>query len=211
MPGDDLRLGLIGAGKRPASAAESAAPIRELTLLRRVGEGDRDAFEQLYRIYYPRLFSYLFRILRQAEVVEETLNDVMMVVWRGADGFRGDSRVSTWIFGIGYRQALKTLRRSKTQPSLLGPENAGEPLDDRSETTRQEREIHLALSAVLERLSPEHRAVVELTFYYGYSYREIASIVGCPPNTVKTRMFHARRKLRTLMPEWRRGEPATSR
>ena len=61
-------------------------------------------------------------------------------------------------------------------------------------------ELRVAVSRALSALPVEHRAVVTLTFFHGYSYGEIASIVQCPPNTVKTRMFHAREHLRRLLP-----------
>ena len=180
----------------------SDEPLDERRLLTRIAEGDRGEFEKLYRAYYPRLFGYLFRLIRDAGAVEETLNDVMLAVWRQAGQFRGDSRVSTWIFGIAYRQAMRSVRRTKSQPLLVEPEDHLLPVDSRdAETETLESELRLTLNAALEQLTPEHRAVVELTYYYGYSYADIGRIVGCPENTVKTRMFHARRKLRSLVPE----------
>ena len=188
-----------------SAANAEAERLDELALLRRVAAGDREAFERFYHLYYPRLFSYLFRIIRRVELVEETLNDVMMAVWEGADGFREKSRVSTWVFGIAYRQALKALRRRGRQPSLVSPEGLDEETLGVQDRRLEGRALRLAMSDALEELTPEHRAVVELTYYYGCTYREIGEIVGCPENTVKTRMFHARRRLRGLL-----AEPASS-
>lgn len=198
---NDIKLGLASGAAASGKTARGAAPLEEAALLARVAERDRVAFEQLYRVYYPRLFGYLFRILRRVGVVEETLNDVMMAVWRQAGQFRGDSRVSTWIFGIAYRQAMRSIRRTKSQPVLVEPEDRLLTVESDAEKSTMERELRLTLAASLELLSAEHRAVVELTYYYGYSYAEIGQIVGCPENTVKTRMFHARRRLRNLVPE----------
>src|SRR3954447_2689929 len=83
----------------------------ELTLLRRVATKDRKAFEALYHIYYRRLFGYLLKLTRRAELVEEVLNDVMLAIWKGAPSFDGPSRPSTCIFGIPYHKALKGLPR----------------------------------------------------------------------------------------------------
>ena len=83
----------------------------ELTLLRRVATKDRKAFEALYHLYYRRLFGYLLKLTRRAELVEEVLNDVMLAIWKGAASFDGRSRPSTWIFGIAYHKALKALAR----------------------------------------------------------------------------------------------------
>lgn len=199
---DETRIDLgDGAGAKGGPGAP-AAPVDETELLERIADGDREAFERLYKVYYPRLFGYLFRILRRVGAVEEVLNDVMLAVWKQAGQFRGDSRVSTWIFGIAYRQAMRSTRRSRSQPILVQPEDPLAAVEsDDAEQHAIERDLRLSLAKALERLSLEHRAVVELTYYYGYSYAEIGSIVGCPENTVKTRMFHARRKLRRLVPE----------
>ena len=180
-------------------------PDDELALLRRVAAKDRKAFEALYHLYYRRLFGYLLKITRRAEVVEEVLNDVMLAIWKGAGSFDGRSRPSTWIFGIAYHKALKALAR---QPAGIGSGGDGgdeaerpEPVDhDEPESLAARRELAGVLGRAIGALSPEQRAVVELTYYYGMAYQEIAEIVGCPVNTVKTRMFHARRRLRELLP-----------
>lgn len=177
-------------------------PDDELSLLRRVAAKDRKAFEVLYHLYYRRLFGYLLKITRRAEVVEEVLNDVMLAIWKGAASFDGRSRPSTWIFGIAYHKALKALAR---QPNRLGEEGEEterpEPVDhDEPERLAARRELATVLGRALGALPAEQRAVVELTYYYGLAYQEISEIVGCPVNTVKTRMFHARRRLKELLP-----------
>jgi RNA polymerase sigma factor (sigma-70 family) len=188
----------------------SLAPDDEPALLRRVAAQDRKAFEALYQIYYRRLFAYLFKVTRRGELVEELVNDVMFAVWTGAARFDGRSRVSTWIFGIAYHKALKALARNASP--LGGP--AAQPADDgradrdaalaapseEPESLITRRELASTLGKALGTLSPEQRAVVELTYYYELSYHEISAIVGCPVNTVKTRMFHARRRLKELLP-----------
>jgi RNA polymerase sigma factor (sigma-70 family) len=173
----------------------------ELTLLRRVAAKDRRAFETLYNLYYRRIFGYLLKLTRRAELVEEVLNDVMLAIWKGAATFDGRSRPSTWIFGIAYHKALKALAR-RPQEAAEGPEEGHpEPVDaEEPESLAVRREVAGVLGRAIGALSPEQRAVVELTYYYGLAYQEIAEIVGCPVNTVKTRMFHARRRLKELLP-----------
>lgn len=179
----------------------------DLSLLRRVAARDRKAFEALYALYYRRLFAYLLKLTRRAELVEEIVNDVMFAVWTGAARFDGRSRPSTWIFGIAFHKAMKALARQE-------PRHAGEPdrhlrrtaepmaegAEDEPEALLTRRELAGTLGRALGALSPEQRAVVELTYYYEMSYPEIAQVMGCPVNTVKTRMFHARRRLRELLP-----------
>ncbi|MEA2602157.1 MAG: hypothetical protein QOF89_3149 [Acidobacteriota bacterium] len=175
-------------------------PDDELVLLRRVATKDRKAFEALYHIYYRRLFGYVLKLTRKADVVEEVVNDVMLAIWSHAPGFDGRSRPSTWIFGIAYHKALKALARRPpaAEDGAEGPEPVAA---DEPESLAARRELATVLGRALHSLSPEQRAVVELTYYYGLAYAEIAEIVGCPVNTVKTRMFHARRRLKELLPE----------
>jgi RNA polymerase sigma-70 factor (ECF subfamily) len=174
----------------------------EHELLRRVAAKDRVAFEELYHRYYPRLFGYVFRLTRRADLVEEVLNDAMLAIWTHAARFAGRSRPSTWIFGIAHHKALKALGRLRPHQQATGEEprdsDALEPLGPDSLLDR--RELRGLLGQALRRLSTEQRAVVELTYFHDFSYQEIAQILDCPVNTVKTRMFHARRRLRDLLP-----------
>ena len=91
------------------SEAAAAANERDLATLRRL-RSEAGAFEALYREFYPRLFDFLLRMLGSPRDVEEAINDTMLVVWRKADGFAERSKVSTWIFGIAYKKALKRLQ-----------------------------------------------------------------------------------------------------
>jgi RNA polymerase sigma-70 factor (ECF subfamily) len=177
------------------------APDDDLLLLRRVAAKDKKAFEALYHLYYRRLFAYVFKIVRRADLVEEVVNDVMLAIWSHAQSFDGRSRASTWIFGIAYHKALKALARRPAPAETGGEKEAPEPVDgDEPESLLARRELAGVLGRALHALSPEQRAVVELTYFYGRSYQEIAGIIGCPVNTVKTRMFHARRRLKELLP-----------
>jgi RNA polymerase sigma-70 factor (ECF subfamily) len=176
----------------------------EFLLLQRIAAKERGAFEEIYALYYRRLFSYLFKLTRRAEMVEEVLNDVMLVIWNKAASFDGRSRPSTWIFGIAYHKAMKALaqRRPAEQATEDRDREPLEPVDlEEPESMLARRQLATTVGRALLAISAEQRAVVELTYYYGLSYQEIAGIVGCPVNTVKTRMFHARRRLRDLLPE----------
>src|ERR1022692_2145837 len=83
-------------------------------LLKAIAAGDRRALETLYLSYYRRLARFLSRFTPHYENVEEIVNDTFMAVWQGARDFRSASQVSTWIFGIAYRVALKSLRQQKS-------------------------------------------------------------------------------------------------
>ena len=170
----------------------------DASLLRRVREQDVAAFEQLYRRHHTRLSRFILGIVKAPEKVEEVLNDTMLVLWERPESFRGDSRLSTWLFGIAYRKAMKA--RSRLDPAVEDPEqDTRASLDPDPEMLAGERRTGIALGAALDRLSPAHRAVVDLTYAHELGYREIADIVGCPVDTVKTRMFHARKHLKSAL------------
>ncbi|HEX7113298.1 MAG TPA: sigma-70 family RNA polymerase sigma factor [Mizugakiibacter sp.] len=191
MPRADSRDARPDAGRRPA-------PPDEAALVARVAAADRTAFEALYRAYYPRLRRFLERMTRRLPLVEEVLNDTMMVVWRRAHTYDRVSKVSTWIFAIAYRQALKALSRvDDAVPPADGDEAV--PAHAQPESVLQREQWRAHLGQALGALSAEQRAVIELTYYNGYACREVAEIMGCPVDTVKTRMFYARRKLKTLL------------
>ena len=188
---------------RPSSEPmESETPDQiDVELLNRVIDGDRDALRRLYLNYYDRLLRFMLRITYRLDLAEEGVNDVMLVVWQNGRSFRGNSKVSTWIFGIAYRTALKLAEKSRRHSSRtvsMENENFYEPATPNEEHINEERCDWL--DAGLGRLSAEHRAVIELTYYHGYSYQQIAGIMDCPINTVKTRMFYARARLRKILP-----------
>lgn len=175
-----------------------AASLDEALLLGRVATTDGDAFETLYHVYYPRLRRFLERVTRRPHLVEEILNDTMMVVWRKAYAYNFGSKVSTWIFAIAYRKALKALKGIDDAVDFDPDENTAHLMPG-PEGELQQKEVRAYLGRAMSALSAEQRAVIELTYYEGYAYREIADILGCPVDTVKTRMFHARRKLKALL------------
>lgn len=180
----------------------SADDDTDLKLLARVGEGDRAAFQELHSRYYGALLRFVYRITRRLDLAEESVNDVMLVVWRDSRAFAGRSSVSTWIMGIAYRKAMKAVVKAQRWSQRLMAVDFAEWLEHsgpQAEPTEHD-DLRDLLDAALARLSPDHRAVVELTYFHGCSYEEIAAIVGCPVNTVKTRMFHARAKLKKLLP-----------
>ena len=170
----------------------------EVELLGRVAAEEMEAFETLYRLYTPRLQRFVRGITRQPVLVEEILDDTMMVVWRKAYTFNHTAKVSTWILAIAYRQSLKSLKRLGHLPELDAYENAS-VVASGPDDELQLQELRKHLDDALGTLSAEQRAVMELTYYFGYACREIAQIMGCPVDTVKTRMFYARRKLKACL------------
>jgi RNA polymerase sigma-70 factor (ECF subfamily) len=169
---------------------------RDLELLGRIARGDRHAFEAFYRDYHGRLTRFLARLTPQRTVVEEVVNDTLWTVWRNASAFRGSSRVSTWVMGIAWRCGLKAVRRSAGEASARGVEPAEPPATQ----PFAEHETREWIRQGLRQLPAEQRTTLELAYYFGHSLEEIAQIMDCPVGTVKGRLFHARIKLRNLLP-----------
>lgn len=184
----------------PAADGPDSPDARERALLRLVVAHDRRAFERLYRDYFPRLVRFIRQVTRRPDLVDEVLDDVMLVVWRRADTFTGTCRVSTWVFGIAYRQSLKHLERD-TRHARLPEAPVEEDVADDPMVGVMQQQSAARLRGALDVLSVEQRAVVELTYFHDCAYREIAEALGCPVDTVKTRMFHARRKLLAALGE----------
>jgi RNA polymerase sigma factor (sigma-70 family) len=181
--------------QNPAKADEATSD--EAVLLRRIAVGDREAFETLYRGYFPRLTRFLERVMRRPHAVEEVLNDTMLVVWRKAATFNAKSKVSTWIFSIAYRKALKAIKRF--DDAVEADDQAFESTLPGPESALMHKQRGALLLKQIGRMSADHRAVIELTYFHGCAYKEIAEIMECPVDTVKTRMFHARRRLRQFL------------
>ena len=187
------------------TALQTGEAPEDFALLDRVARGDMSAFESLFHRYCPRLRRFLGRRARRPQLVEEILNDTMFVIWRKAGTFDARSKASTWILGIALRRALKAAERSD-RAFKLDSQEVPTPVETGPEEHFSRTELRAHLDSALRRLSPEHRAVVEMTYFEGRSCREIATIVGCPVDTVKTRMFYARRRLKALLAD--RGEDA---
>lgn len=180
----------------------------ELALLRRIAERDRAAFQELYLIYHRRLARFLLRVTNRHDVAEEVINDTLWIVWRSASEFRGQSTLSTWIMGIAYRRALKTLRSRRAKDWFLDlvAQVPSTPVD-----AREEDETRDWLAHALSELPLEQRSALELAYLYGHSCEEIAAIMNCPVNTVKSRMFQARNKLQVILPRLAGSQSPTKR
>ena len=179
-----------------ANQSLSPSDLEDTALIALVASGDRVAFEKLYLAYHNRISRFLARFIRSRENLEEIIDDTFMVVWRNARRFRHASRLSTWIIGIGYRTALKSLRGADHQMASKNIEDLSEDRPNHAVECEQKDWIKKGL----DRLPLEQRLILELAYGLGHSIEEIAAITCSPIGTVKTRMFHAREKLRHYLP-----------
>jgi RNA polymerase sigma-70 factor (ECF subfamily) len=173
--------------------------ISDDLLIGRIAQGDRVAMQVLYGRYHVRVFRFGLRLVRNEQIAEELISDVFLDVWRQAGKFEGRSAVSTWLLAITRFKALSALRKRRDAELDDDTANAIEDLSDDPEVAVQKKDTGAALRKCLTALSSEHREIVDLVYYHEKSVEEVATIVGIPENTVKTRLFYARKKLADLL------------
>jgi len=169
-------------------AGKGEVVLSDRQLIARVAAEDEDAFRTLYERFSDRVFRYSFTLLRNQHLAEEVAQETMIAVWKSASRFAARSKVSTWIFGIARNKAFDLVRKEKRGERLPdGPLVAPDPAPG---LLKQQ-----VVAGAMAELPEPQREVVFLTFYEGLSYGEISAILGIPEGTVKSRMFHAKRKL----------------
>ena len=168
-------------------------------LIGRIANGDRLAMQVLYARHHVRVFRFVVRFVRDETMAEDLISEVFLDVWRQAGRFEGRSAVSTWMLAIARFKALSALRRRPDEE--LDEETAGaieDPSDDPA-AALEKKDKSAMIRKCLTGLSAEHREIIDLVYYHEKSVEEVAEIVGIPQNTVKTRMFYARKRLAELV------------
>jgi RNA polymerase sigma-70 factor (ECF subfamily) len=179
--------------------AEAVDDASDEGLIRRIATGDRGAMQALYTRHGTRVFRFLQRLVRNETKAEDLMSDVFLDVWQQAGRFEGRSSVSTWILSIARFKALSSFRQR--QHEELDPEAEEAIADDADnpEVVMQKSSKADALKLCLASLSAAHREVIDLVYYHERSVEEVSVILSIPENTVKTRMFHARKRLSELL------------
>jgi len=168
-------------------------------LLRLIAGGARGAIEILFKRHRVRVFRFALSITRDRALAEEIVSDVFLDIWRGAGSFRGKSQVSTWFLAITRHKALSSLRRHARQQSNEQLSETLEDPADNAEAAMQKRQTGMILADGLRRLSTSHREIIDLVYYHRKSIEEAAELLKVSKNTVKTRMFHARKRLAEIL------------
>jgi len=153
----------------------------------------------LFARHNVKVYRFVLRIVGNEATAEDVLNEVFVEVWRNAGKFEARSQVSTWILAIARFRALSALRR-RSDDEL--EDEAAEAIEDKAddpEVALQKSDRRAVLLDCLKQLSPAHREVLDLIYYHEKSVEDAALIAGIPLNTVKTRAFHARKRLAELM------------
>ncbi len=180
--------------REPGARERDAQSETDRALLARIAQGDERAFAALYQRYHVPLYNYLLRLIHRGTVAEELLQDAFLAVWEGAAGFRGQAKVKTWLFRIAHHRAVSWLRRRREAFTYDG-ELPDHPVPPQTEARAMASWRVEQLRLALDKLTPDHRAVLELAFFHEMSYAEIAEVLDCPLGTVKSRMSYARRIL----------------
>jgi RNA polymerase sigma-70 factor (ECF subfamily) len=181
---------------RPSAALPAAC---DAALIARIAAGDKLAMRALFARHQLRIFRFALRLVRDRQLAEDVTSEVFLEVWRHAAAFAARSAASTWLLSITRFKALSMLRRRGEAPLEDAAAAAIADAADDPEVTVRKKERGEILRHCLTRLSPDHREIVDLVYYQGMTIGEVADIVGIPENTVKTRMFHARKQLSVLL------------
>lgn len=181
-------------------AQTKTAADREL--LEAIARGDQGAFQRLYVRHSVRIFRFLMRLVQNKATAEEFVNEVFMEIWQHAGRYEGRSSPTTWMMAIAHNKAVSGLRKRREATGVDDAAMAEVPdLDDDPEQTTQKQDKGRIMRTCIARLSPDHREILDLVYYQEMSVGEAADVLGIPENTVKTRMFYARKKLSELLVE----------
>jgi RNA polymerase sigma-70 factor (ECF subfamily) len=162
--------------------------------------GDQSAMRTLYLRHNASVFRFIARMLNDAGRAEDLVSEVFIDVWSQADHFQGRSQVLTWILSIARHKALSALLAQRRRG--IADDTAMELIEDTSDTPEQMilvQDCSAQLRTCLALMSREHREIIDLVYYREKTVDEVAEIIQMPKNTVKTRMFYARKRLARLL------------
>jgi RNA polymerase sigma-70 factor, ECF subfamily len=177
----------------------AATQTSDEVLVERIAAGDKLAMQVLFGRHHVRVYRFILRLVGHPADAEDLVGEVFLDVWRQAQRFEGRSSVSTWLLGIARYKALSALRRRSDAGLDDEAAAAIEDEADDPEVALQKKNKGEILRRCLAALSPEHREVIDLVYYHERSIDEVSTIVGIPENTVKTRVFYARKQLSELL------------
>jgi RNA polymerase sigma-70 factor (ECF subfamily) len=186
----------VATADRPRGAVQETS---DEALVLSIATGDKQALQVLFGRHNVRVYRFVLRFLNDEAGAEDLVSEVFFDVWRQASRFEARSQVSTWLLAIARNKALSALRRRSTEE--LDDEVAEfiEDPADSPEVTMQKKQRSSILADCLTQLSAAHREIIDLVYYHEKSIDEVAEIIGVPQNTVKTRMFYARKRIAELM------------
>jgi RNA polymerase sigma-70 factor (ECF subfamily) len=194
-----IRLPQAAAAEARAAREAAASTTSDETLIARIAAGDKLAMRVLFARHHVRVYRFVLRLVRDDALAEDLISEVFLDVWRQAARFEARSTASTWLLAIARFKALSSLRRRGEEPLDEAMAAAIEDPADDPEVALRRRQQHALLRKCCSKLSPEHRDIIDLVYFQEKAIGEVAIVLGIPENTVKTRMFYARRRLAELL------------
>ena len=173
--------------------------INDIELLSRIAAGEQIAVRTLFNRHHLRIFRFIMRKTGNEATAEELTNEVFLEIWRHAAKFEGRSKVSTWMLSIAHNRTVSFLRKRSEAQLEDGVAETIVDDADTPEVTSSKRGKGEQIRACMEQLSSDHREIIDLVYYHEKSIAEIAEVLDIPEGTVKTRMFHARKKLGEIL------------
>lgn len=239
--GDEAREGSAGRSSQPPDAdasegsevnetpSKASKPVKkgnaedrehDKELVRRVQDGDRAAFRELFDRYHRRAFAVAFGVVKNKQDALDIVQDAFIKVHKHIQNFQGSSSFYTWLYRIVMNLAIDHVRRAKKGRDLdyddkvrrddsdVAGDGAILPtiLDANPRKTVLRRELADAIQAALNELPDYHRAVIMLREVEGLSYEEMSKILKVPKGTIMSRLFHARRKMQEALADYVQGE-----
>ena len=197
-------------GKAALLSEKAGVEVDDIELVKRCQRGDDGAFDELVTKYRTRVFAMIYHLVHNEQDAWDLAQDGFLKAWKSMDRFRFQSSFYTWLYRIMTNVAIDSLRKKQIQGGQefddsialqdVEPTNDLAPRPDPLPLVKMERqEVRQRIDAAINKLSPEHRAVILLKEMEGLQYHEIADTVGCSLGTVMSRLFYARRKLQTLL------------
>ncbi len=176
-----------------------AVDTTDFELLEAMADGDEEALVRFFEKYHGVVYAFAQRRLDNETDAADVLNDVMLEAWRSAGRFQGRARVRTWLLGITHHRIVDRLRRRhRHQADPVDEQVADESAPSGFDAVVLNQHVE-EVQRCLDKLADVHRQVIHLTFYEELSYPEIAQVLGAPTGTIKTRMMHAKAKLRDCL------------
>jgi RNA polymerase sigma-70 factor, ECF subfamily len=186
-------------GATPTLREVATDKTSDAALVARVAQGDRQALRLLFARHQPKVYRFVLRLVANSATAEDVVNDVFFDLWRQAASFEGRAQLSTWLLAIARNKALTVMRGRLHEPL---DDAAAEAIPDPAGTAEEALDASqrgAVLRQCLTQLSAAHREIIDLVYYHEKSVDEVATIIGVPAATVKTRMFYARKRLAELL------------
>jgi RNA polymerase sigma-70 factor (ECF subfamily) len=189
----------FGATRTLCGGEISTDKTSDAALVARVADGDRQALRLLFVRHQPKVYRFALRLVANSATAEDVVNDVFFDLWRQAASFEGRAQLSTWLLAIARNKALSAMRGRVHEPL---DDAAAVAIPDPAGTAEEALDVSqrgALLRRCLTKLSSAHREIIDLVYYHEKSVDEVATIIGVPAATVKTRMFYARKRLAELL------------